>query len=84
MRSDWVDVTICATIDSGELLSRLNDRCARRRRSRFKSAHGRETVSAQCLLNDARTTLGEVRSHQGWAGEKSDFFSILLGQWGTG
>ena len=25
MRSDWVDVTICTTVDSGELLSRLND-----------------------------------------------------------
>jgi hypothetical protein len=32
-------------------------------------------------LNDARTTHGErpVSARRGWAGEKSDFFSILLG-----
>jgi len=32
-------------------------------------------------LSDARTPLGErrVSARQGWAGEKSDFFSILLG-----
>jgi len=31
-------------------------------------------------LNDARTMLGErrVAARRGWAGEKSDFFSILL------
>ena len=31
-------------------------------------------------LNDARTTLGKwrVSARRGWAGEKSDFFSILL------
>jgi hypothetical protein len=31
-------------------------------------------------LNDARTPPGErcVLAHRGWAGEKSDFFSILL------
>ncbi len=31
------------------LFRRRSRRCARRRRSRLKSAHGRETVSAQCL-----------------------------------
>ena len=35
-------------------------RCARRRRSRLKSAHGRETVSAQCLPSRARTQLTDI------------------------
>ena len=38
-------------------------RGARRRISRLKFAHGRETVSAQCLLSDARTMLAGLFQH---------------------
>jgi hypothetical protein len=38
------------------------------------------------LLSDTRTPLGErrVSARRGWAGEKSDFFSILLERAGWG
>ena len=45
------------------------------------SASGlRKTLFNVEPLSDARTPLGErrVSARQGWAGEKSDFFSILL------
>ena len=46
------------------------------------SASGfRKTLFNVEPLSDARTPLGKrrVSARQGWAGEKSDFFSILLG-----
>jgi hypothetical protein len=48
------------------------------------SEEARRTLRYVEPLSDTRTPLGEQRvsARRGWAGEKSDFFSILLAGYG--
>ena len=55
--------------------------CSKRLSSKAAaSEEARRTLRYVEPLSETRTKLGErcVLAHQGWVGEKSDFFSILL------
>ena len=60
--------------NSRRMLKRLSSKAA-------ASEEARRTLRYVESLSDARTKPGERRvlARRGWAGEKSDFFSILLG-----
>ncbi len=62
--------------------------CSKRTSSKAATSEEarRRTLRYVELLSEARTPLGErcVSARRDWAGEKSDFFSILIEMWKEG